>query len=778
MTGSSRSPVDLRLVPAAAAVWIMTWVGLVVAPAGSLGLGALAAGGTLVVLLAAGRAGRAGPAVALVLGCVAVAAVATGLRVAARDSSPVARAALDRTDARLRVVVTGDPHLIAAGPAGQHRVAVPARVREMTADRGRWRLSGAVVVLAPAAMWSGLLPSQAVTLDGRLLPPLGGDLTVATVSARGPPGDVGRPSSEQRAAARLRAGLRAAAGHLPDGPRGLLPGLVVGDVSGMDPALVADFRTTGLTHLVAVSGANCAIVAGSVLLLLRWLRVGPRTSAVVAGLALVGFVVLARPSPSVLRAAVMGGLALVALASGRSRAGVPALAATVLVLVFFSPGLARSAGFAMSVFATAALLVVAPTWAAALRERGLPRLAADALAVPAAAHLVTAPLIAAISGRISLVAIPANLLAAPAVAPATVLGVLAAVAAPVSSTAATGLVWLAGWPARWIVGVAQHGAGLPDAALGWPEGARGAVLLTIVLYGGALLCRSRAVRRAALAAAVGATLVAVPVRVVAPGWPPPGWLFVACDVGQGDGLVLHAGPGAAVVVDTGPDPALADGCLRRLHISRIPLLVITHLHADHIGGLTGTLRGRSVGAVVTGPLDEPVPAWHDLLAAAAARGLAVGQPAVGQLYQVGAVRLQVLGPAIAYHGTRSDPNNSSLVLRATVGGYRFLLPGDAEIAAQRALLRSGLDLHADVLKVPHHGSAYSDRDFLAAVGARVGVVSVGAGNDYGLPAAVLLATLDELGMRVLRTDRDGDVAVCAQAGRLVVVTHTPAALAR
>ena len=140
------------------------------------------------------------------------------------------------------------------------------------------------------------------------------------------------------------------------------------------------------------------------------------------------------------------------------------------------------------------------------------------------------------------------------------------------------------------------------------------------------------------------------------------------------------------------------------------------------------------------------------------------------------MQLQVLGPEIAYHGTRSDPNNSSLVLRARVGGHTVLLAGDAEIAAQRALLRSGLDLHADVLKVPHHGSAYSDREFLAAVGARVGVISVGADNDYGLPARVLLSALDGLGMRVLRTDRDGDVALCVQQGRLVVVTHTPAGL--
>jgi competence protein ComEC len=767
--------VDLRLVPAALAGWLITWLGLTVSPAVSFWLAAAAGAGTVAAFVAPWRGG---PALALALGCIAAAAVAVGVRVAARDASPLVGLARDRQDARLRVVVAEDPQPIAGGPGGQRRVALATRVSEARAGERSWRLSGRVLVLAPAAGWGRLLPSQHVTVEGRLLPPLAGDLTVAAISARGPPHDVGPPSLVQRAAERLRAGLRRAAQRLPDGPRGLLPGLVVGDVSRLDPSLEADFRTTGLTHLVAVSGANCAIVAGAVLVLLRAVRIGPRTSAVAAGLALLGFVVLARPSPSVLRAAAMGGLALVALATGRTRAGLPALAATVLGLVLVSPDLARSAGFAMSVVATGALLLVAPVWSAALVARGVPPLAAQALAVPAAAHLATAPLIAAVSGRVSLVAIPANLLAAPAVAPATVLGVLAAVAAPLSGAVAGALAWLAGWPVRWIVGVAEHGAGVPDAALGWPAGARGAVLLALLLYGGALLARSRSARRAALAATLGAALIAVPVRVVAPGWPPPGWLFVACDVGQGDGLMLHAGPGAAVVVDTGPDPALADGCLRRLHVDRIPLLVITHLHADHVGGLSGALRGRRLGAIVTGPLDEPAPAWHDLLGAAASRGVTVGQPSVGRTWQIGAVQLQVLGPEIAYHGTRSDPNNSSLVLRARIGGHTVLLAGDAEIAAQRALLRSGLDLRADVLKVPHHGSAYSDSEFLAAVRARVGVISVGAGNDYGLPARVLLSALDGLGMRVLRTDRDGDVAFCVQQGRLVVVTHTPAGLPR
>ena len=166
-------------------------------------------------------------------------------------------------------------------------------------------------------------------------------------------------------------GLRdAAVRALPPAPAGLLPGLAVGDTRNQLPEVEEDFRTAGLTHLTAVSGANLTLVAGTVLLLLRLARADPRLAAALAAVALVGFVVLARPSPSVLRAAVMGGVVLLALALGRARSAVPALAAAVLVLLLVDPALAVDAGFALSVLATGALVLLGPPWAAALRRRG------------------------------------------------------------------------------------------------------------------------------------------------------------------------------------------------------------------------------------------------------------------------------------------------------------------------------------------------------------------------------------------------------------------------
>jgi competence protein ComEC len=764
-TSLERPAADLRLAIGGLAAWlaVIATLALPASVGAAVGIGALiGAVGTV--------ASRRAPAatVTLVLGCAGAAALATAVRVAATEDSPLAALANDRTRVTADLVVAEEPRALRAG-SGPPRVALAADVKGVTAAGRDWSLSGRVLVLAPAEGWRGLLPGQRLRADGRLAPPLRRDLTVAVLSAGAAPRDVQAPSGLQSAAEGIRSGLRDAARVLPDGPRGLLPGLALGDTSQLDPVLAQDFRTAGLSHLTAVSGTNCTIVTGAVLLLLRAATVGPRMSAVAAGVALVGFVILVRPSPSVLRAAVMGGIGLLALASGRPRSALPALGAAVLGLVLISPSLARDPGFALSVLATLGLIVLAPAWADRLRSARIPGGAAEALAVPAAAALATAPVIAAIGGGISLVTVPANLLAAPAVAPATVLGVLAAVVSPASAGAAEWLVRLAGLPVAWLAAVGTRAAHVPGAAVSWPGGVTGGVALAAVLALCVAAVRRPAVRRLALASAVGAAVVLIPVRVAAPGWPPAGWLFVACSVGQGDALVVRTGSSAALVVDAGPESLAVDGCLRRLGVRSVPILVLSHLHADHVGGIAGVVRGRAVGEIDVSPSREPTAAWRDVERIAAEHAVPLRTASVGERREVGDVVLDVLGPTHPYRGTRSDPNNSSVVLRLRTGGRSLLLTGDIEVEAQQAMVRAGVDLRADVLKVPHHGSPYQDREFLQAVHASVAVVSVGADNDYGHPSTALLAELARNGARPMRTDLHGDVAVCQRNGRLAVV---------
>jgi competence protein ComEC len=699
--------------------------------------------------------------VALLLGVVCGSAACAG-HVMSRDAEPLASLVRARASVDVELVVTDDPRLVGA----RTTYAVPARLTRVDAVR----IQARILVLASEASWRALLPGQTVVATGRLVPSRGGDLRAAVLSVGNAPTSVEAPPTAQRLAGGLRAGLQRACEPLPDEPGGLLPGLVVGDTSRLDPGVEDDFRATGMTHLTAVSGANCAIVIGAVMFAVRWLRAGPRTAAALSAAALVGFVILARPSPSVLRAAAMCGLALIALAAGRPRAAMPALATAIVVLIVVDPELAGDAGFALSVVATCGLLLLAPRWADALRARGVPAPVADALAVPAAAQTACAPVVAAISATVSLTAVPANLLAVPAVAPATLLGVGSAVLSPVWADGAAFTAWLGSWPARWLVWIAHTGADVPSGLVPWPGGTFGGVLLGAILAALLVAARVPWVRRVVLVACIAAVAGAAPVRLLAPGWPAADWLAVACDVGQGDALVLNAGPGLAIVVDAGPEPAAVDRCLRRLDVSAVALLVLSHFHADHTGGVTGVLRNRNVGSAVVPAYPEPALGRSAALASIGAAGVPVMVANGDTAYEVGDVGLTVVGPREPLHGTRSDPNNNSVVVRAVVrGGVSVLLPGDAEGEQQRTLLDAGV--RADVMKLAHHGSAYQEPAFLDAVGASVVLVSVGAGNGYGHPNGAVLDRLARGGARIARTDEAGDVAVTSVGGRLAVVAR-------
>ncbi|MEV4493513.1 ComEC/Rec2 family competence protein [Micromonospora coxensis] len=778
---------DLRLAGLAVAAWLAALASLHLTATAATLLAATAAG--LATVAAAHLLGRLGRpraplrrygwiVVAALIGVVCGAS-ATAARLHVRDAAPLRALADERVRVSAELVVRDDPRPVRGTPGRPATLLVATELVHLTGPDGRRvRAPARVLVLATDPAWRGRLPGQRLTAEGRLSAPRGGDLTAAVLIVPGPPAPHGPPPWLQRAAGTLRAGLQRACAPLPDEQGGLLPGLVVGDTSALPATVEEDFRATGMTHLNAVSGSNVAIVVGAVLLLVRWARAGPRAGAVLCGIALVGFVVLVRPSPSVVRAATMGAIGLAALAAGRPRAALPALSAAVAVLVLVDPELAGDAGFALSVLATGGLLLLAPGWRDALRRRGVPAGLAEALAVPASAQVACGPVVAAISGTVSLVAVPANLLAVPAIAPATVLGVLAAAVSPLWPAGAEFVAWLASWPAWWLVTVARVGARLPAGTLPWPGGVPGALLLAGLTVALLLAARRPVVRRLVAVGAVAVMLGTLPVRILADGWPPAGWVLVGCAVGQGDALVLPVAAGRAVVVDAGPEPSLVDGCLRRLGVREVSLLAVSHFHADHVGGVAGVLRGRRVGGIVTPALAEPA-SGRDLVAAAA--GAVTPQAGVpGWTYRAGGVELVVLGPPYPLRGTRSDPNNNSLVLRATVAGVRVLLAGDAETEEQRALLERSPPqvLRAEVLKVAHHGSAYQDPAFLEAVRPAVAVVPVGTGNDYGHPSPSVLAWLARGGVRVLRTDTDGDVAVVTGRHGLAVVTRGPDPVSR
>ncbi|SDP62725.1 competence protein ComEC [Actinopolyspora xinjiangensis] len=761
---STARPLDLRLVPAALGVWGATLLGLYCGWGTAVALsccGVATAGAGLVLVRRRWAAG-------MVMCSVLVATVSFGVavRLWPVENHPLREPTSRGESLRVRVELTERP--TPTNGAGAHgalgeRAVLRARLTAVRQNR-RWHpTSGAVLLLVPAESWSGLLRGQRVTTTGAALPPSGAGLLVVVLAVHQPPEDVTRPPPAQRFAERLRDGLRTASESvLSPRAEGLLPGLVVGDTSGLLDTVRRDFGKAGLTHLTAVSGANLAIVCGAVLLLFRAVRAPPVLAACAAGVALAGFVVLAGGEPSVLRAAVMGALGLLALVLGRNKTTLPALAGCVILLVSWRPELAVSAGFALSVAATAALVLLAPPWSEWLRRRGIPFRLAQALVAPAAAQLATAPLVVALSGEFSLVGILANLLVEPVIAPATVLGFAATLLTPWAAPLGELLVLGAAPELEWVLFVARCAVRVPLATLPLPSGMVGASLGVMLVLTVLLLLWFRG-GRVLLGGSLLAVLLLVATIGVRPGgWPVAEWSVVACDVGQGDSLVLATGTsGSAVVVDTGPSAALVDGCLDRLGIRRVPLLVLTHPHADHFAGLAGVLVGREVNTVATGVTTPS--RWADTGIERRTRegGARLVRLSAGQRMRWPELAIEVLAPP---EGSGSEPpaervNDASVVLRARTPVGRVLLTGDIELSGQRRLLSSGARLDAEVLKVPHHGSRYTSVEFLRAVSPRLALISVGHDNDHGHPSTEIIETLRGLGASVRRTDRRGDIAV-------------------
>ncbi|MFJ2947411.1 ComEC/Rec2 family competence protein [Streptomyces sp. NPDC087226] len=802
--------------------------------AGTVIAALLTAGGLLLVARGrpTGRGRATAHAVAAVLLCVAAAAGSAGLHGADLRRGPVPALAREYARVTAEVEITADPRLTRPRVSGNHMaptsVLIEAEARRVERADGTARTTRAPVLLivdprpsesreaAPAAYenspWLALLPSTRLRVEARLAPAMaGGDrfAAVLRVKGRGGPEAVGRPSGPQRLAGRLRAGLREATDGLPADARALLPGLVVGDTARVTPELDEAFRETDLTHTLAVSGANFTILLALLLgppgLAQRAERRGlaPRLGISLRGTALLGavlslaFVVVCRPDPSVLRAAACGSVALLALATGRRRSLIPALATAVLLLVLYDPWLARSYGFLLSVLATGALLTLGPRWSTGLRRRGLSPRLAEALAAAGAAQALCAPVVAVLAARVSLVAIPCNLLAEFALAPATVLGFLALATAPVAMPAAKALAWCASWPAEWLAQVARTGAALPGAGVDWPGGWSGAAALGAVTLAGLFVGR-RLPGHPWWCAACALLLVLLvvqprPLTRALTGWPPPGWRLVMCDVGQGDAMVLAAGGDAGVVVDAGPDPALVDDCLRDLGITRVPLVVLTHFHADHVAGLPGVLRGRAVGAIETTAFEEPAGQAASVRRLAAARHIPLTHAAAGEARRTGTLSWEVIWPPPAPPPAPAGPaapparavpttpptpttpaspppegpNDASVAILVRTAGLRLLLLGDLEPPSQRALARSPAARRltgVDVLKVAHHGSAYQDPDLIRRAAPRLALISTGEGNTYGHPAPGTVAALRAGGATVLRTDREGAIAVLAGEG--------------
>lgn len=692
-------------------------------------------------------------------------------------------------------LASGDRHALSVAASGR-AVTVTGVVASKVepTDRGELRFDLDVLRATAGTLDRPLRAVVTITVDpanveGEVL-----DLG-STVDARGTarPADAGRrsvleisavqgvevitpPPGVLRATADLRADFVELSSRMPGDGGDLVPGLAVGDTSAVSVELDQAMKDSSLSHLTAVSGANCAIIVGLVFAAAGMLR-APRWARITSSLlALGGFVALVTPEPSVVRAAAMASIALLALALDRPGSGVAVLSFAVVVLLASDPWLATQLGFALSVAATAALLVLAPRLAGGL-QRWMPRPLALALAVPLAAQLACGPLLVLIEPEIPVFGVLANIVAGPAAPLATVVGLAACLAAAVPLLGAA-LAWIAWLPASWIATTATAFAGLPGGKVLWWEGGIGAVVLAALGFAVVLaLARPPAHPVGRTARWVSVVVVAVVgaaglgslalSSILAPLTVPRDWVIAQCDVGQGDAVVLRSGE-EVMVIDTGPEAPSFSQCLTTLGVERVDLLVLTHFDLDHVGGAEALL-GRA-DQILHGPTGEA--ADRRLLAAFERAGASIHEGRTGMTGGFGTTEWRVLWPRTASGGF-APGNDTSIVLEVrdaasgADGMPRGLYLGDLSAAAQRALLATGgVRGPYDVVKVAHHGSADQLPDLYAEADGSIALIGVGAENDFGHPRDEALALVaDDV---LIRSDEDGVGVVRVVDGQLRV----------
>ena len=634
--------------------------------------------------------------------------------------------------AEVTAVITTDPQRTAKRVTGQNFLppsfSFLASARQINGSAGEFKLRTPVRVITSDKGVVGLLPGQQITFSASVLEskePRAGALLISRSDIK----VLTEASSWAKSLAEIRLGLREASGT-GDGAS-LIPGMVLGDTSLQSDQFKSNMRRSGLTHLVAVSGANFAIVSAFVLWCMQFLFRSMRFRIIATAIALICFIGLVRPSPSVLRAAAMAAVLLVAYGTKRGADSLPALGFAIAIVVVGDPWQARDPGFALSVLATAGLLLYAPR-VVNFFGRFVPKILAQAAAPPIAAMIFCAPVIVALSGFLSPASLFANLFAAPAVAPITITGFIAALISPLFPQLSSLLITCVKPLAIWIAWVADWAAGFRVVTL--QKGLLGFLVITLVI----------ALFLLAPKKFIVTAIVLILSLSYLQRFPAGDWQVANCDIGQGDGAAINLGNHRAIVIDTGPDPELIDRCLKQLGVREIPLLIITHGHADHIAGWPGVTKGRKIGQT-----------WYQNIK----RG------ARAQLQSTkGSVDIEVLWPDSGNY----DPNNSSIAVRITTKDYTLFAGGDMEPLSQSLIASTMREV--DIYKVCHHGSAYQDEIFTRALSPQVAMISVGAGNSYGHPAPATLELLAQTGAKVLRTDRDGAIAISARNHRLKVRT--------
>ena len=549
-------------------------------------------------------------------------------------------------------------------------------------------------------------------------------------------------------------------------PKNLVSGLAVGIDSGLSESFQENMKTTGLTHLTAVSGANCAIVLGLVWLLLRMLSVGRGIRTIVSLVSLCGYVMLVGWQPSVLRSAFMMSVVFVSLELGRKIWLPGALILGSLVLLIVDPWLFFEYGFWLSVMATFGLVILTPKLSE-LFQRQLPKWLSVTLAATISAQIWCLPILVELQGGFATHSIVANLLVEPMVPLVTVLGLLAAIVGVPIPALGSLLLSLAAIPASWIVWVANSLAQAPAELLPIPGGGLGFFLTTAFAIFITIAIKNQRFRFVFVALLICGLwlggLGSSAIRTL--GFNLSNWSILACDVGQGDALVLRSGSHFAVV-DVGKDPQLIDCCLDQQGIEHVELLVLTHFDQDHVAGLPGLLNGRVVSKVLISAFPDERPDAVSIVETLSRLNVELVVAPENLTGRLGEFTWEVFSsPGSA--GQSANEGSVGMKFEST-SMVVYTLADMNERSQDLVIAKAQGSSKPTIVKVSHHGSADQSSSFYERIDADVALISVGRGNSYGHPTKRALQMLAQSGARVFRTDLEGAVALGVSKGLIEV----------
>lgn len=548
------------------------------------------------------------------------------------------------------------------------------------------------------------------------------------------------------------------------GASGLLLGMVLGDTAQVPEEVISDFRGSGLLHMLAVSGQNVVLLGFVIMLICRALLVPRLAATLIAILIICIYVPLTGAGPSIVRAGIVGVLGLMAYLFSRQTNAFHFLALAAAIIMTINPWSLLDPGFQLSFGAVLAIFLVAPVLRAPLLL--LPAVLSEGIAITTAASLVTAPIMMYHFQQVSLVTVPANIAGELVAGPVMFLGTLSILLAPVSSLLAWTLNAIAAVCTGYLIVVARFFASLPGAVY---IGSRPGVVAIVLFYGmlGGMVATARTIGFSGAARRLGlhrARLVVLALVLAAllgfacfsgsaTGPPPAAYTVSILDVGQGDSTLIQVPGGATILIDGGPGSEVIDR-LRESGVTRLDAVILTHPHADHLGGLDKVLNDYPVSAFYDSGFANASPAYRDLLKLVESKGISYGPLRRGQELIYGDLTLECINPGDAEKP--DDLNANSVVTVASYHGLDILCTGDAE---EETL--ASLELpQVEVFKIGHHGSKDASlARTLDKLQPDITVISVGEGNPYGHPAEDTLSKLRASGTRVLRTDLVGTVRV-------------------